>query len=123
MFDLGLIVCKTERLKMRRLQHWLSKRNSSPIHFLKGIAGNDGASISLVQHFQCIEHIYHLGNAKFISPPIAFSKNLMFYKTGSNGSVLVNSAGSPSGSYTSLQNWIKSYSKQSLACVEIIFRQ
>ncbi|XP_052086773.1 uncharacterized protein LOC127724024, partial [Mytilus californianus] len=55
-------------------------------------------------------------NSMFISP-LSFMQSLLTYCiTGSKAAVVLNSIGHPSGSYTTVNNWIKEYSKEALQC-------
>lgn len=96
---------------------YVSSRNHVIKSFLEGIIDEiPSKKNSAMETARCIDYIYYMRNSTFISPLSFMQSLLTYYVTGSKAAVVLNSVGHPSGSYTTVNNWIKEYSKEALQC-------
>ncbi|XP_069103763.1 uncharacterized protein [Argopecten irradians] len=105
-------------LKSYDPKSWLSKQNKLLVSFLTSMCSNfdENNTHQCLSIVKAIEQIY-LASAFNITLPLSFTSSLIIYfLTGSKSAVQINAATSPSGSYSSLLNWIKSYSTIPVAC-------
>lgn len=100
-------------LETFNLKDWLQERNHVTVNFIKGICNDACEEIRLAK---TVESIYGCRNNSFVSP-MSFSQNLLgYYITGSKSALRIGCKGSPSGSYTTVQNWISEQSKDAIEC-------
>ncbi|XP_062608370.1 uncharacterized protein LOC134270197 [Saccostrea cucullata] len=95
---------------------YMSERNGPLLAFLKGLMheGDFYQKEKAVVISNAVDSVYYLVNTKFVAP-LAFAKSLLIYtKTGSKEGVNVASAATPSGSYTSILNWLKANSQEKI---------
>ncbi|XP_062590242.1 uncharacterized protein LOC134251838 [Saccostrea cucullata] len=112
----GSIYKKDDMLKHFDPARYMSERNGPLLAFFKGLMqeGDFYQKEKAVVISSAVDSVYYLVNTKFVAP-LAFAKSLLIYtKTGSKEGVNVASAASPSGSYTSILNWLKANSQEKI---------
>ncbi|XP_061166699.1 uncharacterized protein LOC133175604 [Saccostrea echinata] len=115
--EAGKVYKDDDALKHFDPSNWIKERNGCVLAFFEGLMeekfSNMNFSMFLVN---ALEAIYQLRNPNFVGP-LAFARSLLVYsKTGSKEAVSITSACSPSGSYTSILNWLKDHSTDKISC-------
>ncbi|KAJ8322266.1 LOW QUALITY PROTEIN: hypothetical protein KUTeg_000737 [Tegillarca granosa] len=119
--NLGMLYQNDLYLQSLNVKDYISERNAVVLGFLRGICGTQkdlDDTKTNVKIAKAIEHVYNLTNDNFVAP-LCFSSNLLtYYITGSKNACVLNSSGSPAGSYTTISKWINNQSIEPLSCPE-----